>query len=359
MVSAVAFAACILSLQFAQATNDGVYEDNGLKQHSGNDFRSSRMPMFKRQATAGVESPVPVLQFVLTIMDFTSSTSITSPTSLPTANSSISSTIGSSQTASSTDSSTSEPSSVTSSSASGSSSTSTSTNSGLSTNSTSTASPTTTTSVVSSTSSTQSTSSPSTSGTSTGTSSISSSSGISTSSTQSSTTASSSTTAPTSTIIPAQNVCLKVTSPASLQGYKVTLGTNRFVLKAGDDATPAALFNINLNTGQVFESTGQTVALASPFTMDTRPLNGYSPAQAAALTLAPLICQTSSSGLVSGATLACSATGNNGQNSMVYTRFFYIITDANGTIRMAVASRVFAATEMEFTLAPYSGVDCV
>ncbi|KAL3295985.1 hypothetical protein RB213_011418 [Colletotrichum asianum] len=73
MVSAVAFAACILSLQFAQATNDGVYEDNGLKQHSGNDFRSSRMPMFKRQATAGVESPVPVLQFVLTIMDFTSS----------------------------------------------------------------------------------------------------------------------------------------------------------------------------------------------------------------------------------------------------------------------------------------------
>ncbi|KAF4843264.1 hypothetical protein CGCSCA4_v008189 [Colletotrichum siamense] len=283
---------------------------------------------------------------------------MTSPTSLPTAITSTSSTTGSSQTASSTDSSTSEPSTVTSSSASGSSSASTSTNSGLSSTSTSTASPTTATSFVSSTSSTQSTSSSSTSGTSTNTSSISSSSGISNTSTQSSTTASSSTTAPTSTIIPAQNVCLKVTSPASLQGYKVTLGTNRFVLKAGNDATPAALFDINLTTGQVFESTGQTVALAAPFAMDTRPLNGYSPAQAAALTLAPLICQTSSSGLVSGATLACSATGNDGQNTATYTRFFYITTDANGTIRMAIASRVFTATQVDFTLAPYSGVDC-
>lgn len=156
-------------------------------------------------------------------------------------------------------------------------------------------------------------------------------------------------------MIPAQNVCLKVTSPASLQGYK---GANRFVLKAGNDATPAALFDINLTTGQVFESTGQTVALAAPFTMDTRPLNGYSPAQVDALTLAPLICQTSSSGLVSGATLACAATGKNGQNSVAYTRFFYIITDDNGTIRMAIASRVFTATEMEFTLASYSGVNC-
>ncbi|KAF4825724.1 hypothetical protein CGCSCA5_v000513 [Colletotrichum siamense] len=193
---------------------------------------------------------------------------------------------------------------------------------------------------------------------STSTSSISSSSGTSTTLTQLSTTASSSSTAPTSTVIPAQNVCLKVTSPASLQGYKVTLGTNRFVLKAGNDATPAALFDINLTTGQVFESTGQTVALASPFAMDTRPLNGFSPAQVAALTLAPLICQTSSSGLVSGATLACSVTGNDGQNAATYTRFFYITTDANGTIRMAIASRVFTATQVEFTLAPYSGVDC-
>ncbi|EQB56827.1 hypothetical protein CGLO_03130 [Colletotrichum gloeosporioides Cg-14] len=77
MVSAVAFAAFIIGLQFAHATNDGVYEDNGLKQHSGNGFHSSQLPMLKRQATARVESPVPVLQFVLTIMDFTSSSSPT------------------------------------------------------------------------------------------------------------------------------------------------------------------------------------------------------------------------------------------------------------------------------------------
>ena len=69
------------------------------------------------------------------------------------------------------------------------------------------------------------------------------------------------------------------------------------------------------------------------------------------------MCETSGSTLPVGVPLNCTASGNDGQNTNSYTRFF-----SNGgpesIIRMATASRDFTNRNIEVKLAPFSGADC-
>lgn len=174
----------------------------------------------------------------------------------------------------------------------------------------------------------------------------------------SSTTSTSSTASPTASDVFARNFCLRVTSPSILQGAKLIVGPNRFNLRGELDPTPAALFDINLTTGQVFQN-NDAVALSAPFEADTRPLNSFTPSQVQSIRLAPLICRTSGSSLPIGVPLDCIASGNDGSSTNSYTRFFYNSNDVEGIVRMATASRVFNRVNTELTLAPYAGSECV
>ncbi|KAK1950829.1 hypothetical protein LY78DRAFT_687193 [Colletotrichum sublineola] len=157
-----------------------------------------------------------------------------------------------------------------------------------------------------------------------------------------------------------RNICLKVVT-GPVPGSVVARGPSRFTIKPA--GTTAALFNLNLSTGQLYQSAGDqsagyAVAVPAPYEDDNRPINSFTPREVLVRKLAPIICNVTTQSVTVGVPLSCSATGDDSVNSNTYTRFYYNRNSADSVIRIATDSKSFTRNNQEITLAAYDGDDC-
>jgi len=145
-----------------------------------------------------------------------------------------------------------------------------------------------------------------------------------------------------------------VTGP--VPGSVVAAGANRFTIKPA--ASTAARFDINLSTGEVYQSNGKLIAAPAPYEDDNRPVNGYTPREVLVRKLAPIVCVVTNGSVTVGVPLSCTASGNDGVNANDYSRFYYNRNSGDSVLRIATAGKQFVPNNQEITLAPYDGDDC-